>query len=245
MKVSAVSYLNTSPFIYGLENSPEFKDEIELSKDIPSTCAERLRTGDVQLGLVPVAAIPSIPDAHVLPSFCIGAEGKVRTVCLISDSPLEEIETILLDYQSNTSVALCRILCRDYWNIEPTFKSTKEGFEDDIMGTTAAVVIGDRVFKHEGNHKYFTDLSEEWTKWTNLPFVFACWVSRGPLEKEQAENFEAALFWGLEHLEASIDDINEDRDKILDYLMWNISYNFDDKKKEALQKFHELLETLD
>jgi len=245
MKISAVSYINTRPFVYGLRNYESLMDKIELSEDIPSVCASKLIDGEADLGLVPVAAIPRIKGARIFSDLCIGAEGKVRTVCLISDVPLEEIEEIMLDYQSDTSVALCRILCRDHWKIDPVFIPTSKGFEDNIEGKRAAVVIGDRVFRQEGKHKYFYDLSEEWTRWTGLPFVFACWVVVGEPDEALLEEVNNALAFGLEQLEASVDDIDADRDRILDYLMWNISYDFDDRKKEALKKFLSLLKTLD
>jgi chorismate dehydratase len=245
MRISAVSYINTRPFVYGLKNYEGLNGKVELSEDIPSVCASKLMEGKAEVGLVPVAAIPRIPGARIFSNLCIGAEGKVRTVGILSDVPLEEVEEIMLDYQSNTSVALCRILCRDHWKIQPKFSQTTKGYEELIEGKRAAVVIGDRVFRQEGKHKYFYDLSEEWTRWTGLPFAFACWVVVGEQDEELLKEVDNALAYGLEHMEASIDDVNADRDLIIDYLMWNISYNFDAPKKKALDRFLSLLKTLD
>src|SRR5437867_12268285 len=87
IKVSCVSYLNSQPFIYGLKNN-SIINEIDLSLDVPSVCAEKLRSGSVDIGLVPVAVIPQLKESHIISDYCIGADGKVETVLLLSDVPL-------------------------------------------------------------------------------------------------------------------------------------------------------------
>ena len=62
IKISAVSYLNTLPFIYGLEHSG-LLSTVELSRDIPSECARKLLAGEVDVGLVPVAVLPELADS--------------------------------------------------------------------------------------------------------------------------------------------------------------------------------------
>jgi len=109
IRLSAVSYLNTKPFIYGLFRG-ELAEEIELSLDIPSECARKLKAGEVDLALTPVAIIPELPQAWLVSDYCIGSTGTVKTVCLFSEKPLPEIKRILLDFHSRTSVALTRIL---------------------------------------------------------------------------------------------------------------------------------------
>ena len=105
IKVSCVSYLNSQPFIYGLKNN-SIINEIELSLDVPSVCAEKILSGKADIGLIPVAVIPQLKESHIISDYCIGADGKVETVLLLSDVPLEKIKSILLDYQSRTSVLL-------------------------------------------------------------------------------------------------------------------------------------------
>ena len=111
-KVSAVSYLNTIPFIYGLKNSPIF-DQIELSLDYPALCADKLLNNQVDIGLIPVATIPKIKNAQIISDYCIGSDGKVDTVCLYSNVPILEIESIALDYQSRTSIELLKLLLNE------------------------------------------------------------------------------------------------------------------------------------
>ena len=99
IKVSAVSYLNTLPFLNGINNS-KVVDLMNLSLDIPSDCAMKLLNEEVDLGLVPIAILPQLKDYHIVSDYCIGAEGDVDSVALFSDVPLNEIENVYLDYQS-------------------------------------------------------------------------------------------------------------------------------------------------
>lgn len=243
-RISAVSYLNSLPFVYGLNHSA-LKNECEISLDIPSVCAEKLISGKADVGLIPVAAIPQIANAHIISDYCIGSNGKVKTVCLFSEVPLHEIETVLLDYQSRTSVMLVKILAKEYWKINPEFVNAEAGFEQKINGTTAAVVIGDRTFSlsfGEGRGEAF-DLAEEWKKFTNLPFVFACWVANKKLPAEFIADFNNALKNGLANIGKTLEEFPPTvvtAAEAKKYLTENISYDFDAEKKKALELFNEL-----
>jgi chorismate dehydratase len=145
IKVSAVSYINTLPFLYGINNS-EIKDQLDLSLDIPSDCAKKLLSGEVDIGLVPVAILPQLKEYHIISDYCIGAVGDVDSVALYSDVPLDEIESVYLDYQSRSSVNLVKVLAKEYWHISPTWNDTTDGYENKIEGNIAGVIIGDRTF---------------------------------------------------------------------------------------------------
>ncbi len=241
LRISAVSYLNTKPFIYGLYRS-DLADSLNLSLDIPSLCAQKLLTGEADLALAPVAIIPELPGAYLVSDYCIGAVGKVKTVCLFSDKPLAEIKRVYLDFHSRTSVALVRILCAQYWQISPEFIPATEGFEQHVGGETAAVIIGDRAIGREKQFAFTYDLGEAWTAWTGLPFVFAAWISTKPIDPELLTRFNAALQIGIDHI--------PDLTKILptipgfdveDYFRHNISYELDDAKWTGLNRFLTML----
>ncbi|MDC3306302.1 menaquinone biosynthesis protein, partial [Flavobacteriales bacterium] len=183
LKISAVSYLNTVPFIHGLKQSVLIHS-IGLQLDYPSICADKLINGIVDLALVPVAVIPKLLQAHIISDYCIGANGAVDTVCLYSDVPITEIESIALDYQSRTSVALLKILLKEYWQLNPELKKADVGFEENIKGKHAALVIGDRAFALNDKHAYIYDLSAIWKEMTGLPFVFAAWVANKKLPQD-------------------------------------------------------------
>jgi chorismate dehydratase len=238
MKITAVSYLNTKPFIYGLYRS-ELSDSIELSLDIPSVCAQKLRTGEADLALTPVAIIPELPEAYLVSDYCIGSTGAVRTVCIFSEVPLADIRHLYLDFHSRTSVALARILCARYWRIAPEFLAASAGFEQKIGGTTAGLIIGDRAFGLEKRYPYVYDLAQAWADWTGMPFVFAAWVSARPLSDDFVLRFNHALQAGLDHLPELmkiLPSMPPDID-LETYYRHNISYHLDHAKWQALQRF--------
>ncbi|MFT4545718.1 MAG: chorismate dehydratase [Bacteroidia bacterium] len=241
IKVSAVSYVNSYPFIYGLRNH-DVLNEIDLQLDTPSECAAKLLNGDVDLGLVPVAIIPQLQESHVITNCCIGSDGPVETVCLFSEVPLNEIDTVILDYQSRTSVKLVQLLAEKHWNIAPRWVDGSQDFISKIGGTTAGVVIGDRVFGLEKKFSVVKDLSEEWKTLTGLPFVFACWVSNKPLSPQFVTAFEEALNKGLANKTNSIVALHGSADEsLVRYVEESISYQLDDKKSQAMKLFHDWL----
>lgn len=238
IKISAVSYLNAKPFIYGLQHSSETAN-VELQLDIPSVCAKKLKNGEVDIGLVPVAVLPQLKEYYIITDYCIGAEGKVASVVLYSDIPLDKIEYVLLDYQSLTSVLLVKVLAQNFWKISPKWLSAREGYENNINGTTAAVIIGDRTFGLEGKYAHSYDLAEEWQKLTGLPFVFACWVANKRLPDEFIEQFNNSLKLGLDSRPALIQELSAEgyATDVANYLNNSIKYNYDSAKQQALLLF--------
>ena len=238
-KVSAVSYLNTVPFIHGLKQS-ELTHNIDLQLDYPAICADKLINGTVDLALVPVAVIPKLKDSYIISDYCIGADGAVDTVCLYSDVPITEIESITLDYQSRTSVSLLKILLREYWELKPELKKADFGFEDNIKGNHAALVIGDRAFALNIKHTYIYDLSAIWKEITAFPFVFAAWVANKKLPQNFISNFNTALKKGLSDIDSALalegDNYPNCRNPE-DYLNNKISYNLDAQKEKGMELF--------
>ncbi len=156
---------------------------------------------------------------------------------------MEELTHVLLDYQSKTSVTLVQVLNKHFWKKNIQFINASEGFEKQINNTTGAVIIGDRTFGLT-EHPYQYDLSEEWQKYTGLPFVFACWVSNIPLEKTFIEEFNQALTYGVSHIKEAVAEKpnNTKGFDAYDYLKNKISYHLDADKRKALIKFLELMQ---
>lgn len=239
VKISIVSYFNTLPFRYGIKHSELFA-KIDLQEDIPSICAQKLKFNQVDIGLVPVALLPELDNYEIITDYCIGANGKVDSVKLYSQVPLNEIKSVTLDYQSRSSIKLTKVLNKFYWKQNFEFKDAKPGYEQNISGTNAAVVIGDRTFALNGTFKYEFDLAEEWKKITSLPFVFAAWVTTSDIDKNFVDEFNKVLDDGIKNIDEAIKESQITHPKNFDpgdYLSNKISYNFDDKKREALQLF--------
>lgn len=240
LSLSAVSYLNTKPLLFGLFKSPII-ESIDLQLDIPAVCAQKLSLGKVDLGLVPVAVLPHLKSPYIISDYCIGTVGAVKTVGIFSQCPIEEITHLYLDHHSRTSVELAKILLQEYWDVHPNYIQAKEGYQSQIKGTTAGVIIGDRAIGQEKNFRYFYDLGEIWQKHTGLPFVFAAWVSNRPLDPEFVAAFNEALKKGIEAIPQLIYLIPPPHPSfdLGEYYTHYISYELDQPKRKALSIFLE------
>ena len=236
IRVGAVSYKNTRPLLYGIKH-PAFANEIELIEEYPAKVAAMLLSNEIDVGLVPVAIIPQLQEAHIITDYCIGAEQAVASVCIFSDVPMEQIETVILDYQSRTSVNLAKVLLRHYWKKEVVFQEATPDFREHIKGTTAAVVIGDRAFEQRLQSPFIYDLAEAWIDFTGLPFVFAAWVANKPLDETFIKAFNNANAAGFNHLAEVVAANPYPLYNLHTYYTQNISYRLTDNKRKGLDLF--------
>ena len=229
IRVSAVSYTNTKPFLYGLQHAGVL-EKIDLSLDIPSECAQKLIENQADIGLIPVAALLEIPKHTIISDYCIGANGAVNSVFIFSDKPIHEIKSIRLDSQSRTSNALARILLENYWKVNPDFTT--------VVHADAFVEIGDGTFGKKDNFRFVYDLAEEWKNFTGLEFAFAVWASNKPIAEEFLTEFNSALSLGIKNISKVVAELPKRNDFDLeDYLINKLDYSFTDSKKQAVKLF--------
>ena len=237
IKVGIVNYMNTRPLLYGL-TKPPIQEQIELIGDYPSRLADMLIQGEIDLGLIPVAVIPRLPEYHIIGDYCIGAEGEIATVALFSEVPMNEIKKIYLDYQSRSSVELLKYLLKEYWGINPEIiQAENDDYRLEIKGTTAGLVIGDRAFEQRKISTFIFDLGSEWRKITGLPFVFAAWISIKELPADFIEEFNAANAMGLSHLDEIVKEAHFDLYDLSKYYTLHLSYLLDEQKMMGMKKF--------
>jgi chorismate dehydratase len=241
-RIGVVSYLNTRPLLLGMVQSP-FKERIELMKAYPAQIAQALLDDTIDIGLVPVAVMPLLKHPQLVSKYVIGTEGEVASVALFSQVPMDQIEKVYLDYQSRTSVALAKILFKQFWKKEVEFLNATEGYINQIHGNTAGIIIGDRALVNLDKFEHIYDLGLAWKAYSGLPFVFAAWVANKPIPLEFMEAFDAANGYGLSHLEDVIALIpaNEQVYDLHKYYTENISYELTPEKKAGLDKFLEAL----
>ena len=213
------------------------KDEIELSFDYPANIAKALKDNTIDIGLVPVAAISALSEHYIVSDYCISCDGEVSSVCLFSDVPLQEIESILLDYQSRTSVALLKILLKDHWKINPELITGTEGYESKIAGKTAGLIIGDRALEQKGSKKHIYDLGLAWKEMTGFPFVFAAWVSNKKMTEDFLIKFNQANKLGLLHMDDVLAKQAHSNFDLKKYFTHYIKYDFTEDKRKALSSF--------
>lgn len=231
IKISAVSYTNTKPFIYGIEHD-DVLQQIDLSLDIPSDCAAKVIDGRVDVGLMPVAAIPLVPNANIISDYCIGSIGAVNSVFIFSNVPVQEIKTLKLDSHSRTSNNLAKVLLKFYYKQEVSYTTDLEAETDAI------VLIGDRTFGKKDQYPYAYDMGQEWMDFTGLPFVYAAWVANKHIPEEFVADFNRALKLGLDNRAALLKQlpVNPLFD-LSDYLLHRLDFDLTDKKREALKCF--------
>ncbi len=244
IKISAVSYTNSKPFIYGLQHS-NVLDKIDLSLDIPADCAQKLIDNKVDIGLIPVAATLNLPYWEIVADYCIGAVGEVNSVFIFSNCEINRVKRLLLDPQSRTSNNLARVLLKHYWKLTPELIADAQDYGDINDEETAYVQIGDRTFGKKEKYKFAYDLAGEWQKFTGLPFVFAAWIANKPISAEFVKEFNEALNYGLQHREELFAEIPARADfDIHDYLMNKIHFNLTEYKRKALHLFLDYLKAL-
>lgn len=206
--IGLIDYLNTMPFHYDLAERLADVD-VHFERGVPSQMNHALATGDIDLA--PISAIEAARHAAdwiVLPGLSIASLGAVKTVLLFSwaaDISDLDGQSIALTDHSATSVALLKILCRERYNINPTFTVTKQHLPSMLAEHQGALVIGDDALVEATRHRalssrngwglpYIYDLGDEWLKMTGLPFTFSVWAAR----KERAPMLaEAGIFDAL------------------------------------------------
>ena len=243
IRVGMVNYLNTKPLLYGLERKP-ISDQIELIGDYPAKVAQLLIDNKIDVGLIPVAVIPKLPEYHIVGDYCIGTQGEIASVALFSEVPMNEIKKVYLDYQSRTSVALLKYLMKEYWGIKPEIvESVNEDYRKEIKGTTAGLVIGDRALEQRKISTFIYDLGSEWKAITGLPFVFAAWVSTKSLPDDFIRLFNEANGLGLQHIDEIVAANPFELYDLKKYYSLHLSYQLDKDKMKGMDLFLSALKT--
>ncbi|HVP67024.1 MAG TPA: cyclic dehypoxanthinyl futalosine synthase [Anaeromyxobacteraceae bacterium] len=235
LRAAAVSFLNARPLTAGLEGS----ERIELVLAEPSACAAMLASGEVDLALLPVAALAG-RDFEVVPGIAIGADGPVQTVVLAGEEPPETWEEVYLDTASRTSQVLGQLVLAGR-GLAPRYLPLPavEGLAR-ATGPRGALVIGDRAF--DVRKKVVLDLGREWTRMTQLPMVFALWAARpGALRPEDVSELARAAQVGLgmrtEIAQAFARERGGDPEHYRRYLTQRIRYGLGPYELSGLEAF--------
>lgn len=252
VKITAVNYLNTFPFKYGMEKNPHLLQWAEINYATPSECATMLLKHQTNIALAPVAILAFQPKLKIITNFCLSSNQEVKSVKLYSKKNIHDIHTITLDYQSLSSVSLLKVLMKHYWKKEVQYIQGEKGFEKSLQ-TDAMVVIGDRTFELNGSYKYEYDLAKEWYNFFGKPFVFAAWISNIMLAENQIQQLNMAFEYGLMHMNEVVQysllqtnvlqniDLRTRENIIADYLNHKMQYYFTPDRYDSVHQFISLL----
>jgi len=184
LRIGQVSYLNTLPVYYGLEQGAVAKEEgWTFIEGTPSALNSKLSSGELDISVVSsVEYARHWRDYCMLPHLCIGSDGEVKSVLFFSKVPLKELEgkEVWLTKSSLTSKTLVRWIFEEM-GVTPLYREFALGEEVFLNAHTQAVLlIGDEALKkrESGAFPYILDLGAYWKEKTGLPFVFALWCVR-------------------------------------------------------------------
>jgi chorismate dehydratase len=244
IRISAVSYTNTKPFLYGLQHT-DIINQIDLSLDMPADCAQKLIDDKVDIGLIPVAATLNLPHWEIVSDYCIGAIGAVNSVFIFSNVEIHDVTRLQLDPESRSSNNLAKVLLKNFWKINPDLIVNATDYSVAINPTTAFVQIGDRTFGKKHQFKYVYDLAEEWQRFTGLPFVFAAWIANKAIPQDFIAALNAALKIGLDNRRELLKELPTRPDFDLeDYLMHKLDFELTEDKRKALYLFLDYIKAL-
>jgi chorismate dehydratase len=244
LRLGAVSYLNTGPLVYGLDDLTE---RFQIRFDVPSQCAALLHANRVDLGLIPSIEYLHGENYRIVPGVSIASAGPVASVALFTKSRVSAIRSIALDDASRTSVALLKILCARWLQIDPVFVTMPADMATMLASAEAALVIGDNALfvDHAALGLEKIDLGEQWARMTGLPFVYAFWAGRpGIVTDPDIRALNEAPAKGVAAAEeVAAGYFPNDSVKIergADYLRTNMRYAFSEREVAGLRRFYEL-----
>ena len=243
LKISVVQYLNSVPLIWGMLHGAQ-RGKHELQFATPSHCADAVRDGTADIGIIPAIEYHRIDRLQIISGISIASKSRVRSVLLLSRVPIEKVRSVAVDTSSRTSAAFLRILLARFYSLDVDFIPSLPRPDEMLSLADSALVIGDPAFTYRGSARVY-DLAAEWRKFTGLPFVFAFWAGRA--DKNLAlyrKDFEESREFGLTH----IDDIAAEYAVKLEvapagvkiYLTENIDYSLDEENCRGLRLFFKL-----
>jgi chorismate dehydratase len=243
LRVGAVNYLNSKPLI---ERLTEFAPNLELILDLPSRLADRMASGELDVGLIPAIEFFRGDRYSFVPNIAVGSRGPVLSVTLFSRVPWPEIRSVALDEGSRSSSALTQILLRKRYGIHPEVRSLPIDRPSEDLATDAVLLIGDRAMRAcLSGYRFAYDLGQEWTDWTGLPMVYAVWAVRHDVDLgSTGQAFQRAKEYGLsragEIAEREASSLGLDPGYCRRYLTNIIRYDLGATELAGLRKFHQL-----
>ena len=251
-RVSAVSFLNTSPLVWGLLHGPQ-KGRMDLRFVVPSECADDLRDGRADIGLVPIIELARQPDLTVIPGSAIVCQGPVRSILLVSKCPMAEIRTLATDTSSRTSVVLTQLVLRSKGVEAPVVTPRQPDLDAMLRIADAALIIGDPALRLDPEMSawqrqpvFVYDVGQQWVEMTGLPMVFAVWAAKEHVDPSAAGVFEESKCYGLSHTDQIVRVESAarafDPDLVREYITGHISYDLGPRERLAMDRYLELAE---
>lgn len=183
VRIGMVNYINTAPIYEVWKNNVNNPDWV-VTEEPPSTLNFLLAGDRLDLGMVSSYEYAARPHKYrLLRDLSISADGPVGSVFLFSTIRPEELanKLVLLTGQSQTSVALVKIVLEEFYLIKPRYVvgdiNDPRSYREEVA---AVLAIGDDALRLREEQRYpiQLDLADVWNKHSGLPFVFAVFAVR-------------------------------------------------------------------
>jgi chorismate dehydratase len=237
-----VRFLNARPLLGGLEAAVLAPFAYRFSTAEPSACADLVTRGEAVAGLIPVAALPFLPEVGAVPRLGVACREEATSVLLVSKRPLGEVETLAVHTASRSSATLARLLLAERWGVRPRVIPAAPPLEAMLVVADAAVVIGDPALAVRGRSGLLEiDLAAAWVEWTGLPFVFAVWGVRREAPSGMESLLAASLAYSHDHWEellprwAATHGVDVERTRT--YLERTLTYRLGDAERAGMEEF--------
>jgi chorismate dehydratase len=273
LRIAAIDFLNPAPLMWDFEHPPrnaQLAQRYRIDRMLPSECADRLATGQADIGLIPIASLAHNPSLRILPGCTIASKHRVRSLLLVyrASRPLTALLSVAADTASRTTLAYTRILFHHWGNPRVPFIPASADLDAMLETTDAAILIGDPAllaleeqanrFERTGEELVYLDLAEEWHKITSLPFISAVWgiapqtMGVPDLDFEIWDSIQAdfnhSRIHGLENIDALVAEWSQKlpipEKTLRTYLTTNIHYVLDEECIEGMKVFFQTAASL-
>ncbi|MCK5162343.1 MAG: menaquinone biosynthesis protein [Desulfobacula sp.] len=250
-----ISYINASPVYYGLDHGllPPW---LKMVPDVPSALNRKIKTGQIQVSPISAAFYAmNHRDLLLLPDLSISCHGRVLSVILASNYPIDDLEgkKVMFSRESASAASFLKMIFNQR-KVSPVYEvGSVNNFQRISNSVDAVLVIGDAALTHPWDQvfKYSIDLGQLWYEMTQLPFVFAVWVVRRSFAKKDPACVKEIHNWlleskrqGYQHIdkviEAGKNKLHLDQSVIKEY--FDLLYcDLDDQKVKAMEVFFDSL----
>ena len=188
LRLGRISFVNILPVHLHMQADPRLFEEVS---GVPSTLNRMLRTGELDLSVVSSVEYALHSEEYfLLPDLSISAAGKVGSVLLFSNEAPQHWKgrAIEAPFESDTSVALMRVLLKWHWQMDAPLAG-----EGETPDPAAVLRIGDRALQGaaSGHWDHTWDLGQQWLDLSGLPFVFAVWAVRREVARRRPGDVRA------------------------------------------------------
>ncbi len=191
LRIGRISYLNALPLFYKMMQSAEVP--FQLISGVPSEINTAFIERRVDIALISTLTyLQHKNQCDLMKNFCLGSDGAVDSVCLLSTRPIEQLNNarIGLTSSSATSQSVLKILLQRYFKfqnhyqqISPSLanKSWQENFD-------AILLIGDDALSlSKTTVPYWYDMGKLWKQKTGVPILFAVLVKQKSVTEENTQ----------------------------------------------------------